>query len=304
MWQDVARPVIPAFTFGETLSTCDLCGGRLLVAVDAGANVLECESCRYRFVSPRPSQTEIAASYSASDFYDGWIDDDAGRKRMWSKRLAQLSRLGPNVRLLDIGAGIGTFLALARDQLGWQVSGTELSTSAVRFARQHHGLELHVGQAEDLDLPSASFDLITLWHVLEHVPSPALTLTLCHRLLAPKGRLAIAVPNDNAERRWLVTAKARIRGAKAPNRYDALQPGHEVHLSQFSSKVLTSALRSRGFAIERVTVDDQYARPNPRNEALVRAYRAFNSVAGLNFGQATFVLARKESEPSPEIYRA
>lgn len=285
----------PGFSFTEQVEACDLCGGTRLATVSSEAKVVECLACGYRFVAPRPSQAEIASSYSEPDFYVGWIEDEAGRTRMWSKRLDLLKRAGPNVRLLDIGAGIGTFLSLARDRLGWEVTGTEVSTAAVGIARERYALDLLLGSAEDLALLPGSFDVITLWHVLEHVPSPSQTLKLCHDLLRPKGLLAIAVPNDDDARAWLVRSKALKSRKESPPRYEALKPHGEVHLSQFKSRVLTRALRSRGFRVEAVTVDDQYARPDKRSEILIGAYRLIESLAGLNFGQATFVLARKDS---------
>ena len=214
---------------------------------------------------------------------------------MWSKRLDLLKRSGSNVRLLDIGAGIGTFLSIARDRLGWNVAGTEVSTAAVGIARERYSLDIQLGWAEDLALAPGSFDVITLWHVLEHVPSPSQTLKLCHDLLRPNGLLGIAVPNDDDARTWLVRSKARLRRKEPPPRYVGLKPHGEVHLSQFKSRVLERALRSRGFQVEAVTVDDQYARPDKRSETLIGAYRLIQSLTGLNFGQATFVLARKDS---------
>jgi len=214
---------------------------------------------------------------------------------MWSKRLALLLPAGSSVRLLDIGAGIGTFVAMARDRLGWKVAGTEVSSSAITIARERYDLDLLEGQVEELHLAPASFDMVTLWHVLEHVPSPAKTLAICHRLLAPRGWLAIAVPNDDEARSWLVQAKASLTRSSKPARYHKLEPGEEVHLSHFSGRVLTRALVERGFSIERTTVDDQYASPTARSEAIVRAYRVIRTLTGLNFGQATFVLARKKT---------
>ena len=282
-----------SFSFGEQLVACDLCGGTHLSTVSSAAKVVECVSCGYRFANPRPSQAEIAASYSTEDFYDEWIEAEAGRLRMWSKRLELLKRTGPKVRLLDVGAGIGTFLSLARAQFGWDVVGTEVSASAIGIARDRYGIELMPGRIEDLALSAGAFDLITLWHVLEHVPSPAQTLALCRTLLAPDGLLAVAVPNDDDGRFWLVRTKGWLRRREPPPRYESLKPYQEVHLSQFKGRVVERALRSRGFRVEFVTVDDHYADPTLRSDVLVRAYRIIHRLTWLNFGQATFVLARK-----------
>jgi ubiquinone/menaquinone biosynthesis C-methylase UbiE len=288
--------VVPVFSFTEQVNTCDLCGSADLATVSAEANLVECRNCRYRFVSPRPSQDEIAGSYSDTAFYDGWIQDEAGRRTMWAKRLQLLKRIGSGSRVLDIGAGIGTFLELGRDRLGWDVVGTEVSTSAISLARDRSGLELLLGRVEDLQLPAASFDLVTLWHVLEHVPSPAQTLKLCHSLLKRGGHLAIAVPNDGDERWWLVAKKAALaRRHPSPERYEPLRPHGEVHLSQFSIPVLVNAVRANGFGVRLVTIDDQYANPTQRSDALVAAYRTIYRLTRLNFGQTIFVLAQKTS---------
>jgi len=282
------------FTFAQQLTACDLCGGTGLEVLSDQANIVQCHSCGYRFVSPRPSQDEIGRSYSAPDFYDGWIADETGRLKMWTKRLALVRRVGHGARVLDIGAGIGTFLALGHARFGWDVVGTEVSKSAVQLARERFDLELQLGLVENMNLPPASFDLVTLWHVLEHVPYPSQTLRLCHSLLKPGGWLAIGVPNDSDARAWLVAAKARLAGRRPPPRYEPLHPGGEVHLSQFDGRVLVKALTSRGFKIISVTIDDHYATPTPRSHALVAAYRVIQHMTRLNFAQAIFVLAQKK----------
>jgi 2-polyprenyl-3-methyl-5-hydroxy-6-metoxy-1,4-benzoquinol methylase len=119
---------------------------------------------------------------------------------MWSKRLALIKKAAHGARLLDIGAGIGTFLSLARDTWACKVTGTEVSSMAVRIAQERYGIALLFGRVEDVQLPNGSFEIVTLWHVLEHLPSPAQTLDLCYHPLANDGWLAIAVPNDDDAR--------------------------------------------------------------------------------------------------------
>src|SRR5437667_6291399 len=147
-----SRPVLSSsgsgttsFAFDEEMAAWDLGGGRDFAILSSAANVRACVRCGYRFVSPRPSQAQIAASYSDPSFYSGWIDDDAGRQRMWSGRLDLLRRVGAGARVIDVGAGIGTFLAMGRDRYGWQVTGTEISSSAVQLARDRHGVHLMLG---------------------------------------------------------------------------------------------------------------------------------------------------------------
>jgi SAM-dependent methyltransferase len=276
-----------SFEFSESLKACDLCGSDDLIQRAPEARIMECRGCGYRFVNPRPSQDEIAESYSTPAKYDGWLSDEEGRQVMWRKRWQTVKRYATGNRLVDVGAGIGTFLAYAQDD-GWDVTGTEVSTSAIELARSRYGLELAKGQLEDLFI-DGQFDVVTLWHVLEHIPSPSRGLELCRGLLRPGGLLVIAVPNDADERARLQTAKNR----QHYRRYEELRKGNEIHLSHFTVGVLRDALSARGFRLRLATVDDHYATPTPRSDRLVRAYRLLMSGTGLNLGFATLILANK-----------
>lgn len=284
------------FRFEERLEFCDLCGGTELLSVAEYAHVVECAACGYRFVTPRPSQPEIAESYSDPHFYDGWVADDAGRERMWQKRLEIVRRHSPGTTLLDVGAGIGTFLALARDEAGWDVTGTEVSISAVRMARQRHEIELLHGQMEDVDLPHGYFDAVTLWHVLEHVPSPARLIRLCHAALTPRGILVIGLPNDGHVAAAVTHAKGRILrvgGRDVMTRYERPEPGREIHLSHFTEPVLSSFLRDEGFRIRLLSVDDHYPKPTARTCLEIGSYRVLRRLTGINIGIAMLVIAER-----------
>jgi SAM-dependent methyltransferase len=104
-------------------------------------------------------------------------------------------------RLLDVGCGDGRFLSemIAR---GWQGEGIETEPAAAALARQRTQAPIHETPLEAATVPDASFDLVSLLHVLEHVPDPRATLAAAHRALAPGGTLLLALPNtDCAEAR-------------------------------------------------------------------------------------------------------
>jgi SAM-dependent methyltransferase len=242
-------------------------------------------------VSPRPAQAAIAESYSDPHFYDEWLRQDPGREIVWRRRFALTRRFAPRgtVRLLDVGAGIGAFLALARDVAGWQIEGTEVSDSAVRIARERHGVNLRGGQLEEIDLPLASCDVVTLWHVLEHVPSPMTTLRRCHELLRPGGVLMIAVPNDDD---WGYLIRNLRR--RASHRYPAPTPGEEVHLSHFRLPVVRRALERAGFSLLGSGVDDFYGRRTWRTGALIAGLRGLHALTGWNWSYAMWLAARRD----------
>lgn len=150
---------------------------------------MQCIACGHRYVDPRPTQEDIARAYSLPTAYEDWLRTADVRAAMWRRRFDRLLGNVPVGRLLDIGAGIGTFLAIARDR-GWTVDGTEVSTTAIAHARDAHDLAIREGFVEDAEL-RGPFDVITLWHVLEHLPDPARTLRFCRGILGEHSMLIL-----------------------------------------------------------------------------------------------------------------
>lgn len=279
----------------ESVVVCDLCGGSTFRTVDVTADVVQCESCTFRFVTPRPTQSEIARAYSAPDQYDSWIAVDAARQALWERRWSRVRGRKPAGRLLDVGAGLGTFVALAK-QDGWAVDGTELSETAVRYALERYGIDLRLGQLEALELDRGCYNLVTLWHVLEHVPSPASTLAICHELLAPGGLLIMAMPNDGAAAHSLSfpgRAFRRLLGRPSLPRYVRLYPGAESHLSHFTPGTLRRRLAESGFAVEELSVDDAAPVRSSAGAALFRIRTILTAMTPWNFGFEMFVVARR-----------
>jgi putative addiction module CopG family antidote len=98
--------------------------------------------------------------------------------------------------VLDIGCGSGFYLAALREA-GWDGEGIEPGETAAQFARKHCGLPVHNSNAEEAlaACRDGSFDLVTMWHVLEHLPDPAKVLAEVRRILRPGGTLMLEVPN-------------------------------------------------------------------------------------------------------------
>ena len=138
----------------------------------------------------------------------------------------------PGGRLLDVGCGSGEWL-LAMQALGWTVDGVDFDMEAVRAARER-GVDAFCGDLEARGFPEASFDAVTLNHVLEHVPDPQRTLTECHRILKPGGKLVISTPNTESLSHALF--KGHWRGLEPPR-----------HLHLFSIPSLARVLRLAGF---------------------------------------------------------
>ncbi len=113
-----------------------------------------------------------------------------------AERLTDLLRVTAGTmkagRLLEIGSSTGEFLATARS--AFQVKGIEADEASCAVA-QARGLDCFNGTLFDAHLPASYFDLVTLYHVIEHFPNPQQILKEIHRILAPQGWVVIETPN-------------------------------------------------------------------------------------------------------------
>jgi SAM-dependent methyltransferase len=228
------------------LACCGLCGrraGAVFVARDRISerrfDVACCAGCGLWFTSPKLSRVELDDYYTAADA-PGWTQRHVGRwLRQWRARWCA-DGLRPG-RALDVGCGNGEML-LALGRMGWDVVGTERVEASALPARRM-GLEIHAADLEVCRLAPASFDLIILWHVLEHLSEPLATLDEVARLLRPDGRLVVAVPN-------IASWQARLAGSAW---YHLDVPRHLYHLDR---RTLALLLRRAGFGVERVARAD------------------------------------------------
>lgn len=97
-------------------------------------------------------------------------------------------------RILDIGCGSGVYLAFMK-QLGWEVAGIEIDPVAAEIAKTHFSVPVHVGSLEDAPFPEASFDAVTMSHVIEHVEDPVAFVRRATYYLKPGGWLVVITPN-------------------------------------------------------------------------------------------------------------
>jgi 2-polyprenyl-3-methyl-5-hydroxy-6-metoxy-1,4-benzoquinol methylase len=285
----------------EVVLACSICQSDRIQKIDSDFNFCRCESCGFVFDSPRPSFAEISAFYSQAGKYDGWLNEERARDLLWKRRLKKVIRTGANGGLLDIGTGYGQFLHHARPFFD-DLTGTEVSESGVAIAKQKYGLSLLPGEVEALDLPSQSFDTITLFHVLEHVPDPGKLVSLCHDLLRTQGILVIAVPNDVVA--W--TSKIKKLGKKLGlSSFQKFSPqlgisragaSREIHLSHFTPAVLRRLLERSGLHVTEESLDPYYASSGVRlflDTAYYRIHSALHASLKINRYDTIWMVAHK-----------
>jgi 2-polyprenyl-3-methyl-5-hydroxy-6-metoxy-1,4-benzoquinol methylase len=293
----------------ERLDHCDLCGSRAIRPLHREPHVCACGDCGFLFDNPRPSAEEIAGYYSSQGKYDEWLGELEGRDLLWKRRLEKVLEYASGGRLLDMGAGIGQFLVHAKPY--FEVHGTEVSGEAMRIAKERYDIHLSSGRLGDaVRFTSGSFDVITLYHVLEHVPSPSATMRTCSELLNDRGLLVVAVPNDGHPYRrhggMLKYAVKRLLGAAGMKRYEhlprfdeiVLDPSKqsEIHLSHFTPRTLDNLIRRTGFEVLECSLDPYYSGTGLdllREEARFEFFRSINLLFSRNFYETILIVARK-----------
>jgi SAM-dependent methyltransferase len=192
---------------------CDLCGSTHATPfIDAEDDLtgkpgrfrfVRCDDCGLVYQHPRVPAAHIGA----------WYDDEyiAHRKQTdfgvftplyrWAmerhdrRKLALVRRyagLGKDSRVLDLGCGAGTFLARIVQQTGARATGVDFKDLSGLPWMQ--AIDFRCGRPQDQEFAPGSFDLVTLWHFLEHDYEPLRTLALAREWLAPSGRMVIEVP--------------------------------------------------------------------------------------------------------------
>ena len=228
----------------ETLSLCPVCEHNqfelALVATDYTVSkkdfqIERCKSCGFLISNPRPPLSSIGSYYESDDYVShtqknkGVLDFIYRIARSYTLRWKRglLEKLQKSGRLLDYGCGTGQFLKTMQSS-GWQVTGVEPTSKAREQARKLLSDSESVVHSELSTLSPDKFDIITLWHVLEHVHDLSGTLQQLKRLLKPDGHILIAVPNYQS---WDASIYKKYWAA-----YDV--PRHLWHFSKESMKVI------------------------------------------------------------------
>lgn len=194
--------------------SCNLCGDSvwetlfytqdLKYGVDGEFSVVRCKNCGLVFLNPQPLVERLKIHYPGPDYHGhkkvGIIpvqDAMTSGRFSYPERKENICKYKKRGKILDVGCADGYFLASMREK-GWQVYGIEASEYAGRFTRDVLGIEVYIGLVETFDCPWTDFDVVTFYHVLEHLHDPQLALCKAANILKTGGLLAIEVPNiDN-----------------------------------------------------------------------------------------------------------
>jgi SAM-dependent methyltransferase len=195
---------------------------------------VRCTSCRQvRVAGAGPADRRQA--YDGDEYFtvrNRYVERRSELSDHFSGLVGKIREFTQGGALLDVGCGVGIFLEVAAAS-GFDVQGVEVSTWASEFARAR-GLQVSTGTLREAAYPAESFDVVTVNHVLEHLPDPLATLAEVRRVLRGGGLLVIGVPNFGS------FAAILRRG-----RWRSLLP--DQHLWQFTRGSLRNLLESAGF---------------------------------------------------------
>ena len=163
--------------------------------------IVQCETCGFKYLNPRPTISSIKKHYDVEEYHPHKISEESFIDKIYLRvrdinintKKNLIEKLKPQKRtLLDVGCGTGEFLEAMKKQ-SWNVTGMETAKEAKDIATK-----ADIAVYDDLNNITGQFDIITLWHVLEHIHDVSGLMNNSNRLLCDSGFLIIAVPNINS----------------------------------------------------------------------------------------------------------
>ena len=198
--------------------------------------VVECK-CGMIYIAPRLDAELIESGYSSGED-PAFVAQNENRIRTFAGKIRSvLNRTGQNAKsrkMLDVGCAGGAFLVAARDA-GFDVQGIEPSHWLGEYGRKSYGLNVRQGILMPGVFPDGTFDVVTVWDVIEHVPDPHSLLETVHAALKPEGYLWVSYPDAGS-------LAARILGWKWPFWLS-------VHLHYYRRDSMRRQLEGAGFEV-------------------------------------------------------
>lgn len=259
-------------------------------------NLVRCTNCELVFTNPIPLPTVLPGYYDSPDYLSHKVAKTSITGIIYKNlrdinlkgKFKLLSKFKKPGNILDIGQGTGEFLNYMKNR-GWNVKGIEPNPSARNFAIETYELPVF-DESELSNLDETSFDVISMWHVLEHVTNLDERMLQIKHLLKKDGLLIIAVPNLNSP-----------DSQKYKEKWAAIDVPR--HLYHFTTNSMTNLLKHNGFELVKVhplKLDSYYV------SLLSEKYlnNSFPYPAAFFSGLKSNIQARKENNYSSMVFVA
>jgi len=224
---------------------------------ERGCAIAKCRDCGYMYSPEIPSQEEFADVYHKTWSFLSHVRDSsfAELTDMDRDKMAHIKQYKKQGRILDLGCGTGRFLHLAEGE-GFDAVGVELSLPAAEFAKRRFTLRTAVSDIENASIKDKSFDIVTMFHTLEHLRDPCRALQNIHRILRKDGIVVLAVPNASAHflKAYAVRVTPFLKQSRTPSEYHRQgierytgEMGLPYHINFNTPSSLTMMLERAGF---------------------------------------------------------
>jgi 2-polyprenyl-3-methyl-5-hydroxy-6-metoxy-1,4-benzoquinol methylase len=245
---------------------CKVCGGREFQVLGsrggeahrdrAGvkSRIVKCRICNLIFPNPMPYPSGEDRRYlNVSGYFEDVMAVTDEERRKFGDKLARDAErlLGRQGKFFDVGCGRGE-VVLAAGERGWDAEGCDLSETFVRYACEVNGVKAHAAKLEEIGYPDASFDVVTLVEVIEHLYNPSDTVKELSRVIRPGGLVYISTPNEESLYQSLGNLYYKTRGR---DWVVHLCPTWNLyHIQGFSPRSLRYLLERNNFQIEELVV--------------------------------------------------
>lgn len=232
---------------GKRLIDCKNCYSKnvaLFLSVDKTYSLYKCDNCSIVFTFPQPKATKQVNQkiYDSKEELESRTANFAEEYKRAKQHILNFKRYKKSGKYLDVGCSYGIGLKAAKD-LGFEVLGVEPTEKAVEYAKKHFKVKVIQKTLEKAKLKSNSFDIVSLYDVLEHIPNPNKFLREIRRILKPQGLIVIQSPNIESYAFTFLTTDWNW----------LLVPNHLWHLSKNSTFWL---LEKNEFHIKSFTTSD------------------------------------------------
>lgn len=201
----------------EKLEHCPVCNSNQFkelftckdyVATGASFAVVSCLACGLQFTNPRPSEAEIGKYYESTQYISHAGNDkselgvtykiyDWVRNYSIGSKLKLIKKYHKNGKLLDLGCGLGYFLQGVQEDKTYEGFGADISDEAIKYVKANFNIDV-MPENKLYEITAGSYDIITQWHVMEHVHRLEERMKFLKHILKTDGTMFIAVPISNS----------------------------------------------------------------------------------------------------------
>ena len=254
------------------LKNCAVCGINKHVRPALtynGLDIVRCKKCGLYFVNEDFTPLKLSELYK-EDMYDNYWKYNSGfYEKHWQemesrqediisdlkKESVNIDRYYKSGKLLDLGCFKGHFCKIMHDR-GWETIGVDISREAIEFGKKEFGLDLHCGELKSLGINSGSFDVATLWGVIEHFKEPRSVIKEVAHVLKNDGLLVIKTQSQASLLTDIAFLLHALTFKRMVSHLDFFYS--REHLYRFSPCNLTKLLESEGFSVKEIRYDSAY----------------------------------------------